>query len=432
MALANPIWGVVNYLMAYQTNPTDTWWGQPLYELGVRFSLIAALFTILGLFLGRKNVPTVRPSVSLWEIGVAALIVVAWVNLQIAPNSGDTADYAFEKLWKTLLFTLILGRLATTRTNIKLVLWSLVTGSLYIGYDAYTASPDAFYLGRLERIGGPDFSTTSGTAAHLAAMLPLIGTALLISCSWRGRILSIVAGALSVNAIILCRTRSAFVGVACGAAAALLAAPQAKRFRIHTLLVIGAVTAYSLTDDHFWTRMSTLRDKESLNQDAAAVTRTEIWQLSLRILADHPMGIGPGNFPRVIGTYDERYYKRSSHNTIVVCFTELGFQGGAIFLSLTVMSFWFLYRSARLAAYTSSETETKLLAYGLLVTLVTYYVSGLGTERFYCESYWWVMVLPLGLYRMVLREAAIHLPAPVGSPSEKEDEVLAFIRPAQA
>jgi len=83
-----------------------------------------------------------------------------------------------------LLFTLVLGRLAASRKNFHIVLWTLVAGSLYIGYDAYTAPARSFVLGRLERIGGPDFSTTSGAAAHLAAMLPLIGAAFLTSKSF--------------------------------------------------------------------------------------------------------------------------------------------------------------------------------------------------------------------------------------------------------
>ncbi len=413
MALVNPIWGVVNYLIAYQTNPTNTWWGLPLTALGMRFSLFAAVFTIVGMFFAQRYVPKNKPATSLWELGIVALVAIAAVNLVVGQDYGGGSNYAFEKLWKMLLFVLIIGRLATTRTNLKLVLWSLVVGSLYLGHDAYTAPVDAFWRGRLEAIGGPDFSTTSGMAAHLSAMLPLIGTAFLTTRAWRYRILAAVAGAFAFNAIVLCRTRSAFIGLACGIVVALLAAPRAKRYRIHALLVIGAVLAFSLTDQHFWTRMETLTNQEGLAKDPATATRTGIWKVSARIIADNPLGIGPGNFPRVIGRYDERYYRRSSHNTLVVCFTELGVQGGLVFLLLTGGSLWCLLRSAKLAHLTDNPTETKLLAYGLLVSLVTYVVTGLGTERFYCESYWWILVLPQCLYRVVVREATADDDVPI-------------------
>jgi hypothetical protein len=36
---------------------------------------------------------------------------------------------------------------------------------------------------------------------------------------------------------------------------------------------------------------------------------------------------------------------------------------------------------------------------------VTYFVTALGTQRFYCESFWWVLAFPLCLHRLVEREA---------------------------
>ncbi len=412
MALVNPIWGLVNYMMTYQVNPGNAWWGIPLQNLGMRFSMLAAVFTVLGLFFGRKRVPSVRPVISFWEVGVVVLLVFAGVNLIIGYGYNMWSAYAFEKFWKMLLFVVILGRLATTRHNLRLVLWTLVAGSLYVGYDAFSAPRSAFWLGRLERIGGPDFYTTSGTAAHCAAMLPLIGIAFLISKHWKWRALAAVSGAFTFNAIILCRTRSAFIGLVCGVLAAFLAAPRVRRWRIHGLLLASGLVAFSLTDNHFWDRMSTLTDRDLLATDAAAVARSEIWVVSVRIIRDHPLGIGPGNFPRVIGTYDPRFYKRSAHNTVIVCFTELGIQGGVVFLLMVIGSLEMLRRSAMLAEATENPVETKLIAYGLLTAFITYFVTGLGTERFYCESFWWVLAMPLCLHRLVVREVAASVPVP--------------------
>jgi hypothetical protein len=429
LALFNPIWGVINYLMVYQINPMKTWWGTPLVALGMRFSMLAIVFTVLGFVFGRRHVPQIRPTFSLWEVGLLAIVAAAALSLVIGDTASPRSGYAFEKLWKMLLFVFILGRLATTRKNFKLVLWAFVAGSLYVGHEGYTAPRAAFWLGRLEAIGGPDFHSTSGTAAHLSAMLPLIGTAFLISDKWKWRAFAAVSGAFAVNTIILCRTRSAFVGLACGAAAAVLTAPRVKRFRIHLLLVTAAVLAFSLTDQYFWVRMGTLTDRDTLAKDAAAVSRADIWVVSLRIIADHPQGIGVGNFPSVIGSYDPRYHKRSSHNTLVVCLTELGIHGGVVFILMAAGSLRLLYRAAKLADDTVNPIETKMLIYGLLVALVTYFVTGLGTERFYCESFWWILVLPLCLYRVVIREATANVEAPALVRARYEDEGLRYYAP---
>lgn len=422
MSLVNPIWGVVNYLMVYQSNPTNTWWGLPLADLGMRFSLLAAIFIFLGLLTARKQVPVIRPAFSFWEFGVLCLLGISAIHLLLNTQPSPQALAAFEKFWKMLLFVLVFGRLVSTRRNIRIVLWTFVLGSLYVGWDAYTAPPSAFWLGRLERIGGPDFSTTSGTAAHLSAMLPLIGVAFLISRNWYWRIFALGTAAFTVNAIVLCRTRSAFVGLACGAAVALLATPRVKRYRIHFLLGIGVVIAFSFTDIHFWNRMSTLTDRHALSTDAATVSRTDIWKSAVRILQDQPLGVGTGNFPAVIGDYDSRYYKRSTHNTLVVCFTELGYAGGIILLLLAMGALRLLRLSARHAKETDDPEETTMMIYGFLISFVTYFVTGLGTERFYCESFWWVMILPLCVNRMVMREATQALPVLEPEPLSRQDE----------
>ncbi|MHC5110610.1 MAG: O-antigen ligase family protein [Planctomycetota bacterium] len=403
-ALINPIWGVMNYLMVYQMNPVNTWWGIPIADFGVRYSLFAISFIMLGLLIGRRRAPALVPVLTLWEIGAFMLLVIAAMNLVLGYEYGPAASFAFDKLWKMFVFVFILARLVTTRENLRLVLWTLVGGTFYLGYDAYTAPGSSFESGRLEHIGGADFATTSGFAAHLSAMLPLVGAVFLIAKTKRAKLFVAIVGAFAVNAIIMCRTRSAFLGLALGVVVAFLAAPKAKRFRIHVLLIGAAILGFTLTDSPFWTRMATLTDSQALAADPAAETRLNIWSASLRILADHPEGIGIGNFPRVIGHYDWSLHKRTSHNTVLVAFVELGIHGGAIFLLVVLGSLYYTFRCSRLADRSEFPLETKMLAYGMLVSCVTYFFTGLGTERFQCESFWWVMVLPLCLHRVIQRE----------------------------
>ena len=310
------------------------------------------------------------------------------------------------------MFVLILARLATTRENLKLVIWTLVAGSCYLGYDAYTASYRSFLLGRLEAFGGPDISTSSGAAAHLTAMLPIIGVAFLIAKKWKWKAEAALCGAETVNAIVLCRTRSAFLALLVGMVTAVLMAPRARRYRIHALLVIGVLLASALTDPNYWNRMGTMTRGETLEKDGAVVARLDIMKASWHLLADHPMGVGRGNFSVTIGKYDPRYRNRSPHNTLIMAFCELGIMGGLIFLALCIQSARMLFRCTKLAHLTDHPIETQLIAYGFLIALVSYFVAGLGTERFSCESFWWVLVFPMCLYRVVTREVAARAEAP--------------------
>jgi len=112
------------------------------------------------------------------------------------------------------------------------------------------------------------------------------------------------------------------------------------------------------------------------------------------------------NFTQIIGDYDPRHYRRATHNSLVVCFTELGIVGGIVFLGMICGAVYLLHRCSRLARLTKDPIETKIYAYGFFVSFVTYFVTALGTQRFYCESFWWVLSLPLCLHRVVQREAA--------------------------
>ncbi len=411
-ALVNPIWGLVNYMVVYQTDPTERWWGMPIMETGMRLSLLAALSSLTGMLIARAKLPRFRPTVSAWEMGAVALFLIAALNVLIGIGYTATSRAEFEKFWKVLLFTLVLGRVASSRTNLHMIIWTLVSGSLFLGYDAFTAPASSFILGRLENIGGPDFSTTSGAAAHLSAMLPIVGAAFLIARNWKWRLVALIAGGLTVNAIIMCRTRSAFVGLVFGALTAFLVAPKVKRFRIHALLVAAACVAFTMTDDQFWVRMGTLTDQKALDTDLATVSRREIWAASLDIFKDHPLGIGVGNFVHLIGEYAPQHNKRSTHNSLVVCFVELGAQGGIVFLLMVAGSLRLIHRAYKLAWACRAPTETQMLAYGLLISLVTYFVTALGTQRFYCESFWWVLILPLCLYRVVSQEIEVSAEAP--------------------
>jgi O-antigen ligase len=419
-SLVNPIWGVVNYMVVYQTDPTTTWWGKPAAELGIRFSLVAAAFTILGLFTGKSHVPRAPYSLTWWHAGLAGLFGLAVMNMFLGAEYGASAEHAFNKMWKVLLFAVILAHLAASRQNFNIILWTLVTGCAYIGFTAYTAPEDAFVLGRLNQLGATDFSTTSGAAAFLAAMLPLIGVAFLCTESWCARGLAAAAGALAVNAVILCRTRGAFLGLLLGLLVAFLAAPRARRFRIHVLLIAGAAATFALTDENFWIRMNTLTSSESLEEDPAAMSRKEIWLASVHILADHPFGVGLGNFNEVIGDYAPQHKGRSAHNSVIVVFVELGIPGGMIFLALVAGALHYLRGVARLADQTSDPLTTRYMAYGLLISLVTYFVASLGTQRFDCESYWWVLILPLSLFRLVHAEARAQLCAAVDGPKHEQ------------
>ncbi|MCH8250893.1 MAG: O-antigen ligase family protein [Planctomycetes bacterium] len=404
LSVFNPIWGVVTYVMIYQTDPPSKWWGIPLSGMEIRYALVAFLAIVIGLVVGKRDhIKTVR-FISSWEWCIVAMVTIGSLNLLRGEVTDEYTELVFAKFWKMLLFVIIFCHIVTTRRNFRIFLWALVVGSLSLGYDAYTAPAAEYAHGRLNEVGGPDFATTSGLAAHMSAMLPLIGVSAIIAINWRWRVLATVAGAFAANAIILCRTRGAFIGIAVGTMVALVMVPRGKKLRLRLLLGVAAIGTFALTDNYYWERIATLIDPRLVETDGATSRRLDIWKVTPRILRDHPLGIGVGRFTKVVGVYDEALYRRASHNTVILCTVEFGIPGVFLIILLTTLPLWYLYRVSKLAHRCEAPAETRYLVYGLLVSITTYFVAGLGTERLYCESYWWVHALPLCLYRVVLGE----------------------------
>lgn len=403
-SLYDPIFGVVNYMLIYQIDPRDTWWGMPLHNLGIRFSMVAALFLIAGMIISSRKVPRIRPFIDPFELGLIAFVFVAFLSVLIGGGYSPESAARLDKFWKMLLFVFIFGRIVSTRRNLHIALWTIVLGTLYLGREAFIASPDKFAQGRLNAIGGADFRYSSGIAAHLAATLPLVGAVFLISKRWFARLLTLGTGAFAFNALILCRTRSAVIGLIAGGVVAALLAPKRRRMRIYLAVLVCTPVALRLADAGFWSRMETLTDAEARANDPAVITRLEIWNAAIRMIWDHPFGVGAGNFERIIRYY--HYEKRASHSSLLNCVAELGIHAGILYVALLLAAFRKLHRVNGLADRTDAPTQTRLIAYGVLVALVTLIVAGIFTERFYAESFWWILALPLCLQRVAEREVA--------------------------
>ncbi|MCP4592611.1 MAG: O-antigen ligase family protein [bacterium] len=405
LSLVHPLIGAVNYIMIYQVNPVTSWWGRPLADLGIRFSLTAALFMGLGMALNWSKLPRVRPLVCTWQALLILLVCIACFSRLIGVQVTDWPTHlVMEKFIKLSIFVMCLTHLVSNRRAFNVLLWTLVLGSLVLGYDAYTAPRGEFISGRLESVGGPDFRASSGLAVHMAAMLPLIGAAFFIARNWRWRIMAMVAGAFTVNTIILCRTRSAFLALMFTGIVAVLLAPRIRRFRVWGALVLVSIASNSLADKHFWDRMATLQDDEYMAQDDSANLRKRIWAAAFTMIADYPYGVGCGNFPRVVGRYDHTVKYRGTHNTFILCVAELGVHGAAVFLLLLLLSGFQLWQCRGLAALSRAPPQTIMVIYGISLSMFTYLASGLFTERFYVESFWWVLAMPTCLLRAIRRE----------------------------
>jgi putative inorganic carbon (HCO3(-)) transporter len=273
----------------------------------------------------------------------------------------------------------------------------LVFCALYLGRECFTASSGMYVNGRLEGVGGPDFGDANALAAHMVALLPLIGV-LFLRSGRKSKLICFVAGGLIANGIVQTRSRGGYLACLVAAVVMLLVSPKGQRKQILVLVALGAMGTLTLVDAAYLERMGTLKAGEREN-DESAMSRIRFWKAGIRMATDNPLGVGPGNFHSHIGDYLPEAAGRDTHNTYVRCVAELGWPGLGLLLLLIANAFFILARIRRAASSMPGLQECAWNAFGLQMSLSGYLTSSIFISSTYIEMFWWLLLLPAALER---------------------------------
>jgi len=403
-AVFQPLWGIVAYAADYIIGPQRQWWERPIQHLGIRYSYVLAIVTAIGVALNYGKLRFGKKLLHRHEILLLLFLGLVWVLRSVnEPTELYTiVDHPTVKLAKVMIFGLMLTHVVTDMKKLRVFMWTLVVCTLILGLQAYTARR---YVGRLETVGGADFAESNFLAVFVGAMVPLIGV-LFLQSRWPGKLFCLGTGAFAVNAIILTRSRGALVGIALGLIPAVFLAPKKLRLKVAAGLLVGSLGAVYLMDTGFVDRMKTI-DRSGEQRDASSQLRLDLWETSLAMVKDHPLGIGPGNFFQVVGRYRPELERRDAHSTYFRCLTELGIPGFLLFLTICFSAMRTAMRASRRAERIRSETGTalRLLGYGFTVALCTFLAASLTVTTIYTEALWWLLLVPVCLERAVANHA---------------------------
>jgi len=400
-ALFMPLLGVIGYVLHYIMG-TD-WWAAPFNHWGIRYSYTLALTTAIGAFLHLRKLHFGKPVLIHQENLTVLFLALVWLSVLIGGKT-TSEHYALIdppslKLLKIVIFSFLLTHIITRIKTLDVLFWTFIIGTLYLSVKAYQAPRQMFASGRLENIGGSDFRAANDLAVFLAAMVPVIGI-MFLKTNWLGKILCTCAGVLTLNAIVLTRSRTGLLGLIGGAVVLALFVPQRHRSKIIACLIVAGIGFIFLMDPRFISRSKTILDDRQ-NRDSASQSRLEIWQGALKMISDHPFGVGAGNFYQNIGRYAPAYKDRDAHNTYVRCAAELGLQGIALLLALIVNAVLMLKQIRRKVAELPDKYRTgfQLALSGAAASLAVFIVAGLTGTMLYFEVFWWWLLLPVCLKR---------------------------------
>lgn len=401
-ALTLPYLGIYGYLVDYCLNPADQWWGRPFAQMGIRFSFTLALATMAGIYLQRKKLRFGEKMIYTQEWLLLLFLLVVWMVYFMAPQTvgryGST-DHPAVKLVKIGIFTLMMTHVITDLPKLKGLFAVLSSSALFLGIKSWSVPYRQFASGRLEGIGGADFAEANFFAAFMAAMLPLIGIMFLRSKKI-GKLYYAVCGAFTANAVVLCRSRGAFLGLVMGAVAAICLVPKNYRKHLIFLVVAGIAGVIYLSDDVFIQRIMTISTDQS-EMDESSSSRILLWKAGVRMAVNHPLGIGPGNWYQTIHRYIPEYAGKDSHNTYVKCLAELGVIGMSVFMLFLLQSYLNLrrvYEAARDLPPPDEEEFTQLY-FAIIVSIIIFMTCALTITMIYTEILWVLLMLPVCLKR---------------------------------
>ena len=391
-----PLVGVLLYVLVYHINPEYQWWGESVRSLGLRTSMTIVLAIAVGLLLRRPRFGGVGRQFSLPIAGAIGLALLAVASLTWGYGLSERGAFQAEKLLKVMIFVLILIRCVRQPRDYQLVIIAWLCGIFYIGYEAF-GNVGVHRDGRLSTgLGGPDFAESSDLAVHLVASLPLIGAMFFMARRWWSRGVILLTGALAVNTLIMTRTRNAIFGLAAIVIAAALSLPKGYRLKGWAAMIAGMLLALQLTDPGWWGRMRTTIDYA---QDASASDRIRFWEAALAMSADHPFGIGLGNFHEVVQEYVPGIsIARSAHNSYLECLAEIGVPGLLMLLLILIVTLRRLTRIRRLddacagelidIGYWQARFHIGWHAMALRTALIGYLACAVFTTRLWAEDFW--------------------------------------------
>jgi probable O-glycosylation ligase (exosortase A-associated) len=408
-ALFLPYLGVYGYIADYCISPAHQWWEAPFSRLGIRYSLTLALTTAIGMLLQRDKLRFGESFLQRQEVLMLVFLGIVWLSTLMGVDKivrYTIIDHPSVKFTKIVVFALMMTHIITDKRKLDGLLWVFVIVSLILGLQAWDLPQRAFEGGRLEGIGGADFAEANFFAAFMAAMLPIIGIQLLRS-KWFGKAVCTVSAAFCANAIVLCRSRGAFMGIAAGVVAACLFAPKRHRKKIAVGLVLGMIGGIYVADPMFIERMSTITHSEE-KRDGSAQSRILLWRVGIDMAIDNPLGIGVGNWYNRVGWYKPEYAGTDTHSTYVKCVVELGWHAAVVFAIIVFTAFRSLSAVRRSSPHSDSRFDLDIISFGLTISLYTYLACCITITLIYSEFLWLLLSLPVCLKRVLENAVADH------------------------
>ena len=358
------------FVLVYYARPSDWIPGAshfPFEKITGGIALLA--FGLVIVQRGSKPLPS-EIKVLLWLFAQFCLCI------PFAIWRGGSFSLVFGDIAKIFLITAAMALSVTTLSRLHhLMLLQAIAMAAIAALSLHAKNYDSYH--RLNGAVGGVFDNPNDLAFNLAIAVPLCFVFLATSRSLIKKGFWIASLGLLSYTIVLTSSRSGFLAMFAGAAAALW--HFGVKGRRKGVLIFAGVAVFGIlcmaSSKQYYTRLSSIIFQNELDETGSIAARRELLIKSIEVTATHPLfGVGPGNFDEVSGNW------HVSHNT----YLQLSADAGIPALALFVVVLWCAFgKLNRLEGAKMNPSSLQHYVGGLKAALVGFVVGAFFADTAY-------------------------------------------------
>jgi len=393
----SPFAGAIAAIEGYLLNPA-------VFDMpfGVHFQQWVTIAFIAGVLfhLRHQELPVGRERlliVSFWLfLAYAALIsLFAEVSTEIAFNK-------LYEVFKTVIVATFLVRAIRSTPQMRIFLLACVIGILH-GSLLHILGERFGYIHPSNTLGVGVFPDNQRPVIVL--FVPLLFVISAVGERKFDRILAFCTLPFALDSIVNTHERTGFVSLSVMVVLLLVLGGNKIRMRMAPVVAVALVLiVFRFTTTEYWSWVSTVA---APTQEASAMSRLEINRASMRMLIDHPLGIGYRNYAYFSHFYlDSKWLldgARAAHNSFFSIACETGVPGFFFWGFAFVGAIYYLRKTRK-----GSPAGSPLAHYALALEIGLYgwLVGGWAQNDHEVDPAYWFVALSIILIRLHRQEIA--------------------------
>jgi O-antigen ligase len=369
------------------------------FNIGMSVPGEPLMFGVMLLFLFRiVGGETLRRRIALHPLTLAIIVNLVWIGITVITSSMHLVSFKFflARIWFVTVFYFFAVHVFNQIGNIrKFIYLYCVPMVIVIVYTIIRHAQNGFTQKTANWVMIPFYNDHTAYAAALALFLPLLlGLAFEKTFSGTKRFFTFLLFLIFVIALILSYTRAAWMGIAAAMVFYVLLQLRIKfRYVFLLALCVGAVlyskrTELSIKLSKNKSASSSdlavhVKSISNVSNDASNLERLNRWSSAMRMFSERPVfGWGPGTYQFKYAPYQLRSEKTeistnagnrgNAHSEYIGPLAESGVLGSVTFIAIMLIA---IARGMKVV-YESRSREIRLLAKGILLGLITYFIHG--------------------------------------------------------